>query len=224
MDVLWFRLPKHASDRPHTMGRFTPGHIVVLLNRGDYWQCAFVIPKGSMDETRRAGLEAFRKKVGELVPQFADRVDELKDWDQIKLLTVAVNRLDRWHKPGLLCIGDAAHAMSPIGGVGVNLAVQDAVAAANLLWRPLRSGSMQESDLAAVQKRRMFPTRFIQRMQLIIQNNVVDPTLHEGMQLQAPLVLRLASRFPLLRRFPARLVGMGVRPEHVHTPQMPPVG
>jgi 2-polyprenyl-6-methoxyphenol hydroxylase-like FAD-dependent oxidoreductase len=222
MDVLWFHMPKHASDRPHTMGRFAPGHIVVLLDRGDYWQCAFVIPKGSMEETRRAGLEAFRKKVGQLVPQFADRLDELKDWDQIKLLTVAVNRLDRWHKPGLLCIGDAAHAMSPIGGVGVNLAVQDAVAAANILWRPLRSGSVQESDLAAVQERRMFPTRFTQRMQLIIQNKVIHPTLREGSDIQAPLALRLTSRFALLRRLPARLVGMGVRPEHVHTPEMPP--
>jgi 2-polyprenyl-6-methoxyphenol hydroxylase-like FAD-dependent oxidoreductase len=222
MDVLWFHMPKHASDRPHTMGRFAPGHIVVLLDRGDYWQCAFVIPKGSMEETRRAGLEAFRKKVGQLVPQFADRLDELKDWDQIKLLTVAVNRLDRWHKPGLLCIGDAAHAMSPIGGVGVNLAVQDAVAAANILWRPLRSGSVQESDLAAVQERRMFPTRFTQRMQLIIQNKVIHPTLREGSDIQAPLALRLTSRFALLRRLPARLVGIGVRPEHVHTPAMPP--
>ncbi len=156
------------------------------------------------------------------MPQFADRLDELKDWDQIKLLTVAVNRLDRWHKPGLLCIGDAAHAMSPIGGVGVNLAVQDAVAAANILWQPLRSGGMQESDLAAVQERRMFPTRFTQRMQVIIQNKVIDPTLREGTDIQAPLALRLTSRFPLLRRLPARLVGMGVRPEHVHTPEMPP--
>jgi 2-polyprenyl-6-methoxyphenol hydroxylase-like FAD-dependent oxidoreductase len=220
MDVLWFRMSKHASDQPHTMGRFAPGHIVVLLDRGDYWQCAFVIPKGSLEETRRAGLEAFRHKVGQLVPPFADRLNDLKDWDQIKLLTVAVNRLDRWYKPGLLCIGDAAHAMSPIGGVGVNLAVQDAVAAANLLWRPLRSGGAQESDLAAVQKRRMFPTRFIQGVQLIIQNNVIHPTLHEGTELQAPLPLRLMSRFAPLRRLPARLLGVGVRPEHVHTPEL----
>jgi 2-polyprenyl-6-methoxyphenol hydroxylase-like FAD-dependent oxidoreductase len=224
MDVLWFRMPKHASDRPHTMGRFAPGHIAVLLDRGDYWQCAFVIPKGSMEEIRRAGLQAFRDEVGRFVPPFADRLDELKDWDQIKLLTVALNRLDRWHQPGLLCIGDAAHAMSPIGGVGINLAVQDAVAAANILWHSLRSGSVQESDLEAVQKRRMFPTRFTQRMQLIIQNKVIDPTLREGAPLEAPLALRLTARFAPLRRIPARLVGMGVRPEHVHTPQLPAVG
>ena len=220
MDVLWFRLRKEASDPGESMGRFTAGHIVVLINRGDYWQCAFVIPKGGFEETRRAGLPAFRNEVARLVPIFADRVDELADWEQIKLLTVAVNRLDQWHRPGLLCIGDAAHAMSPIGGVGINLAVQDAVAAANILWQPLASATLQESDLARVQRRRMFPTRVTQRMQIIIQNNVIGRLLSEAEPpLQAPLLLRLTSQCALLRRLPARFVGLGVRPEHVHTPE-----
>ena len=220
MDVLWFRLRKEASDPGESMGRFTAGHIVVLINRGEYWQCAFVIPKGGFEETRRAGLAAFRNEVARLVPIFADRVDELTDWEQIKLLTVAVNRLDQWHRPGLLCIGDAAHAMSPIGGVGINLAVQDAVAAANILWQPLASATLQESDLARVQRRRMFPTRVTQRMQIIIQNNVIGRLLSEAEPpLQAPLLLRLTSQCAVLRRLPARLVGLGVRPEHVHTPE-----
>jgi 2-polyprenyl-6-methoxyphenol hydroxylase-like FAD-dependent oxidoreductase len=218
MDVLWFRLPRKPGDPEETMGRFTAGGIAVLINRGDYWQCAFVIPKGGMEETRSAGLPAFRARVAQRVPMLADRADELKDWDQIKLLTVAVDRLHRWHKPGLLCIGDAAHAMSPIGGVGVNLAVQDAVAAANILWQPLAEGTLREADLERVQTRRMFPTRVTQRMQVVIQNNVIDRVLSENKPLQAPFVLRLASLFAPLRRIPARLVGVGVRPEHVHSP------
>ncbi len=222
MDVLWFRLHKRAGDLGETMGRFAAGHIVVLIDRGDYWQCAFVIPKGAFEETRRAGLPAFRQKVAQLVPPLADRVDELADWDQVKLLTVAVDRLHEWHRPGLLCIGDAAHAMSPIGGVGINLAVQDAVAAANILWQPLASGTLQEADLARVQKRRTFPTRVTQRIQLIIQNNVVGHVLGETQALRAPLLLRLMSRYAVLRRLPARFLGLGVRPEHVHTPERVP--
>jgi 2-polyprenyl-6-methoxyphenol hydroxylase-like FAD-dependent oxidoreductase len=220
MDVLWFRLPKKASDPDQSMGRFDAGRIIVLINRNDYWQCAFLIPKGSIDETHRAGLPAFRETVAKLMPIFADRVDELKDWDQVKLLTVAVNRLPNWHKPGLLLIGDAAHAMSPIGGVGVNMAVQDAVAAANILWEPLRSGTLTEDDLEDVQERREFPTRVTQRMQVFMQNNVIERRLGSDKVLDAPWPVKLMARFPLLRRIPARLVGMGVRPEHVHTPDV----
>ena len=220
MDVLWFRLPKKPNDPGESMGRFEAGRMVVLLDRGDYWQCAFLIPKGAFDDVKRAELSAFRRRVAESVPVFADRVDELKDWSQVKLLTVAVDRLERWYRPGLLCIGDAAHAMSPIGGVGVNLAVQDAVAAANLLWQPLRSGTVTEEDLERVQKRREFPTRVTQRMQVLVQNNVIGRVLSADKTLEAPLALRLAARFALLRRIPAYIVGIGVRPEHVHTPDV----
>ena len=221
MDVLWFRLPKKPGDPDETMGRFDVGLIVAMINRGDYWQCAFVIRKGASEETKRAGLAAFQQRVAKLIPLFADRVDELKDWDQIKLLTVAVNRVRRWHRPGLLCIGDAAHAMSPIGGVGVNLAVQDAVAAANLLWQPLKGRTVQEDDLARVQRRREFPTRITQRLQVIVQNNVIDRLLAAGESLSTPWLLRLFSRVAPLRAIPAWLVGKGVRPEHVHTPNTP---
>jgi 2-polyprenyl-6-methoxyphenol hydroxylase-like FAD-dependent oxidoreductase len=218
IDVLWFRLPKKAGDPEQSMGRFVAGHILVLIDRGDYWQCAFLIAKGSMDQTRRAGLSPLRQSITEVMPIFADRVDTLGDWSDIKLLTVAVDRLERWHRPGLLCIGDAAHAMSPIGGVGINLAVQDAVAAANILWRPLAERSLREADLAAVQQRREFPTRLTQAMQVFLQNAVISRLLGTGKSLHAPLVLRLFSRFAPLRRIPARLIGMGVRPEHVRSP------
>jgi len=220
MDVLWFRLPRKAGDPVEVMGRFETGRLVVLLNRGDYWQCAFVIRKGRFEEQRRAGLPAFRANLARTAPVLADRVDELKDWNQIKLLTVAVNRLERWHRRGLLCIGDAAHAMSPIGGVGVNLAVQDAVATANILWQPLRTAMLTEDDLAKVEKRRTLPTRLTQRTQVIIQNNVIERLLTADAPMQAPLPLRLASRFAWLRRIPARIIGLGFRPEHVHTPEM----
>jgi 2-polyprenyl-6-methoxyphenol hydroxylase-like FAD-dependent oxidoreductase len=221
MDVLWFRLPRLPSDPNQSMGRFDAGRIFVLINRGDYWQCAYVIPKGSFEEVRRAGLEAFRAGLAQGMPMFADRVGELKDWDQIKLLTVAVDRLATWHKPGLLCIGDAAHAMSPIGGVGINLAVQDAVAAANILWEPLSRGRVSEDDLARVQRRREFPTRVTQAIQIFLQNRVISRALAAKGTLEVPLGIRLLGRFPLLRRIPARLLGLGVRPEHVRTPERP---
>ncbi len=219
MDVLWFRLSSKPSDSQQTGGVFLPGRIFVTLNRGDYWQCAYVIPKGSLEEVRRRGLEAFRSDIAQAVPDFADRTDEIADWDHVKLLTVAVDRLNRWHKPGVLCIGDAAHAMSPIGGVGVNLAVQDAVAAANILAEPLRSGAVSDAVLQAVQDRRTFPTRATQRMQLFMQNNVISAVLSDTDELDPPLLLRLLARFPLLRRLPARLLGLGFRPEHIRTPE-----
>jgi 2-polyprenyl-6-methoxyphenol hydroxylase-like FAD-dependent oxidoreductase len=206
------------------MGRFEAGRIVVLIDRGDYWQCAFLIPKGGYEDTKRAGLPAFRRSVIEAVPLFADRVEDLTDWDHVKLLTVAVDRLERWHRPGLLCIGDAAHAMSPIGGVGVNLAVQDAVAAANILWRPLASGTVSEDDLARVRKRREFPARVTQRIQIFMQNNVIGRALGAGKALEAPLALRLIARFAPLRRIPGRIIAVGVRPEHVHSPDVAAAG
>ena len=222
MDVLWFRIPHRKNDPSVSMGRFDAGRIFVLIDRGDYWQCAYVIPKGRIEDVRRAGIETFRAGLAQSVPVFADRVGEIADWDQIKLLTVAVDRLATWHRPGLLCIGDAAHAMSPIGGVGINLAVQDAVAAANILWEPLRAGRVVEDDLARVQKRREFPARVTQAIQVFLQNRVISRALAAKGELQAPLPIRLLARFPLLRRIPARLLGLGVRPEHVRVPVAQP--
>ena len=219
MDVLWFRLPRRPSDSDQSMGRFEAGRIFVLIDRGDYWQCAYVIAKGTIDDLRRKGLEAFRGNLAASVPVFADRVAELTDWDQIKLLTVAVDRMPRWHRPGLLCIGDAAHAMSPIGGVGVNLAVQDAVAAANLLWEPLTRGRPSDGDLARVQQRREFPAKVTQTIQVFLQNRVISRALAASGKLKTPLAVRLLARWPLLRRLPARILGLGVRPEHVRTPE-----
>jgi 2-polyprenyl-6-methoxyphenol hydroxylase-like FAD-dependent oxidoreductase len=219
MDVLWFRLPHRASDPDQSMGRFEAGRIFVLIDRGDYWQCAYVIAKGTIEDIRRQGLATFRANLVASVPMFADRVDTLHDWDQIKLLTVAVDRMPRWHKPGLLFIGDAAHAMSPIGGVGINLAVQDAVAAANILWEPLRRGAPGEDDLKRVQARREFPTRITQWIQVTLQNSVISRALQARGEFKVPLAIRLLARFALLRRIPARLLGLGVRPEHVRAPE-----
>ncbi len=217
MDVLWFRLPRRSGDPEDPKGRFDTGRIFIMLNRGDYWQCGFVIPKGSLDRLRARGLSAFRDSVAQLVPFAADRVGRLQDWEEIKLLTVQVDRLRQWWRPGLLCIGDAAHAMSPIGGVGINLAIQDAVAAANLLAAPLREGRLTVDHLRQVQQRRDWPTRMTQRVQLLLQNRVIKRVLGEGQPLVPPLPLRLLARFPSLRRIPARLIGIGFRPEHVRT-------
>jgi 2-polyprenyl-6-methoxyphenol hydroxylase-like FAD-dependent oxidoreductase len=219
MDVLWFRLSRPPGDPDETMGLFLPGRIFVMINRNDYWQCAYVIPKGSDAKVRRDGLEKFRAAIEQAVPLFEGRTDEIKDWNQVKLLTVAVDRLKRWHRSGLLCIGDAAHAMSPIGGVGINLAVQDAVAAANILAAPLRGGAVGDDVLQRVQDRREFPTRVTQAVQVFMQNNVISNALASQGVLKPPLLLRLLRNFPLLRRIPARVLGLGVRPEHIRTPE-----
>jgi 2-polyprenyl-6-methoxyphenol hydroxylase-like FAD-dependent oxidoreductase len=219
MDVLWFRLSRRPADPETTMGRFDAGRIFVLINRGEHWQCGYVIPKGTAEEIRRRGLEAFRTSVAALAPFAADRVAEIRDWNDVKLLTVRIDRLVRWYRPGLLCIGDAAHAMSPVGGVGINLAIQDAVAAANLLAGPLRDGGLATEHLRRVQRRRELPTRVTQRLQVLVQRRVITRVLAGTGRLEAPLLVRLLARCPVLRRLPARLIGVGIRPEHVETPQ-----
>jgi len=215
MDVLWMRLSRHPSDGGQTFGHIDRGKMLVLINREDYWQAAMVIPKGASDEIRQRGLPAFREQIASLIPFLRDRVEELQDWKDIRLLTVVVDRLTQWSRPGLLCIGDAAHAMSPIGGVGINLAIQDAVAAANILGPVLMQGTPSQSDLDAVQKRRMFPTRATQRLQLIFQNKIIRRVLASTKPLTLPWFFKLFQRFPYLRRIPARLVGIGFRPEHI---------
>jgi len=215
MDVLWMRLSRRADDGPDTLARIEAGHIFIMINRGDYWQCAFVIPKGGIERVRQEGLPVFRASIVQLAPALGDRVDELRSWDDVKLLTLAVDRLVRWYRPGLLCIGDAAHAMSPIGGVGVNLAIQDAVATANILAEPLRGRSATVAELHAVQHRREFPIRVTQHLQVLAQNRVIRNVLKSSGQIKAPLPLKLFNHCPRSRRIPARLIGMGVRPEHV---------
>jgi 2-polyprenyl-6-methoxyphenol hydroxylase-like FAD-dependent oxidoreductase len=217
MDVLWFRLSRRANDQGDPVGRFDAGRIFIMLNRGDYWQCGFVIPKGSRDRLQGQGLPAFRDAVAQLAPFMADRVGELRDWEPIKLLTVQVDRLRQWYRPGLLCIGDAAHAMSPVGGVGINLAIQDAVATANLLAAPLRNGPVTTEDLRKVQQRREWPTRMTQRVQLAIQDRVIRRALTNTDRFSPPFAIRLLALIPFLRRIPARMIGLGFRPEHVHT-------
>jgi 2-polyprenyl-6-methoxyphenol hydroxylase-like FAD-dependent oxidoreductase len=220
MDVLWFRLPRKETDETETFGHIEAGAMMIMLNRGDYWQCAFVIPKGGIDRVQAEGLDAFRKRVVMMSLFLADRAGELKRWDDIKLLTVAVDRLRQWWRPGLLCIGDAAHAMSPIGGVGINLAIQDAVAAANRLAAPLKAGTVSDDDLSEVQARRTFPVRFTQALQLTMQNQIIRRALASTQKPKPPLLLKLFDMIPLLRRIPGRLLTVGVRPEHIHTPDV----
>jgi 2-polyprenyl-6-methoxyphenol hydroxylase-like FAD-dependent oxidoreductase len=215
MDVLWLRLSKSPTDPGQTLGRIDAGRIFIMLDRNDYWQCAFVIPKGGIDEVHARGLDAFRAEIAHRVPFLRDRVQELASWDDIKLLTVEVNRLDTWFRPGLLFIGDAAHAMSPIGGVGINLAVQDAIATANILVPRLRQGTATLADLRAVQRRREWPTRMTQRMQVLIQNRIITNVLRGTTTPKPPLAMRMLGRYPILRRLPARIIGMGFRPEHI---------
>jgi len=218
MDVLWFRLSRQASDDSETFGHIEAGMMLIMLDRGDYWQCAYVIPKGGIERVQAEGLDVFRQRVVKMSPFLADRAGELKSWDDIKLLSVAVDRLRQWWRPGLICIGDAAHAMSPIGGVGVNLAVQDAVAAANRLAAPLKAGTAGDDDLRAIESRRTFPVRMTQALQLVIQKQVVSRALASTQRPKPPALLKLFNVFPALRRIPARVLALGIRPEHIHTP------
>ncbi|HEY6806659.1 MAG TPA: FAD-dependent oxidoreductase [Pyrinomonadaceae bacterium] len=217
IDVLWFRIKRKPTDPAQALGRFSNGKIMVMIDREDYWQCGFVIPKGSFDTLKQRGLDQFHHDIVSVAPFLSDRVNDLTDWEPIKLLTVAVDRLPRWYKPGLLCIGDASHAMSPVGGVGINLAIQDAVATSNLLAGKLARGSVTTADLEQVQKRRLFPTKVIQAGQVFVQNRVLRPTLSSVGKVSAPWFLKLFRIFPILQRIPAYVIGVGVRPEHVKT-------
>ena len=214
MDVLWFRVARAEGDAKEVVGHIEKGRMLVMLNRSNYWQCAYVIPKGGADAVKRKGLEEFRETIVALEPFLGSRMNEIDTWDKVKLLAVTVDRLRRWWKTGLLLIGDAAHAMSPIGGVGINLAVQDAVAAANILAEPLLRGNISDDALAAVQKRRGFPTRVTQRLQIVMQNNLIAPALADTGQPKAPWFMKMLE-WPLLNRLPGRLLALGVRPEHV---------
>jgi len=215
MDVLWFRLRRTAADPAATMGRFDTGRIFIALNRGDYWQCGYVIAKGQFEEMRRQPIETFRAAIVKLAPYVRDTVQDVRGWDDVKLLTVRVDRLVDWFRPGLLCIGDAAHAMSPVGGVGINLAIQDAVAAANVLFQPLRQGQLALDHLRRIQQRREWPTRVTQWLQVAVQRRIIARVLVETRPLKPPFAVRLLAKVPLLRRIPARIVGLGIRPEHI---------
>jgi len=219
IDVLWFRVSRKPGDPGQVLGRFAPAKILVMLNREDYWQCAFVIRKGAFAEIKRRGIDSFRNDIKSVAPFIGDRLQEINDWEQIKLLTVLVDRLRKWYRPGLLCIGDAAHAMSPVGGVGINLAIQDAVATANILARPLSENYVSLSHLQKVQLRREFPTKATQWGQVQVQERILSAVLGSQQQVRPPWFLRLFKKFPVLRRIPARLIGIGVRPEHVKTPE-----
>jgi 2-polyprenyl-6-methoxyphenol hydroxylase-like FAD-dependent oxidoreductase len=219
IDVLWIRVSRLSTDPEQTLGRFRAGKLLVAINRGDYWQCAYVIPKGGFAAIQKNGLPAFRRDLESVAPFLQGRTADLKDWNDIKLLSVAVDRLRHWSRSGLLCIGDSAHAMSPIGGVGINLAIQDAVAAANILVPILSTGASADPHLQKVQARREFPTRMTQAVQIFAHKRFIGPALATKAPLKRlPLPLFLLKHFPILRRIPARVVGLGFRPEHIHTP------
>jgi 2-polyprenyl-6-methoxyphenol hydroxylase-like FAD-dependent oxidoreductase len=219
MDVLWFRAGKGPDETERLFARVDPGKMMVTFDRGDYWQCAYVIPKGGYEAVKARGLPSLLDDIVRMAPVLRSGISDVRSWDDVKLLTVAINRLKRWTMPGLLCIGDAAHAMSPVGGVGVNLAVQDAVATANILAARLQRGRPSEAELDAVRARREFPVKMTQRMQVIAQDNIISLALKPGAgPLKAPLVLRIITAIPWLQGITARLVGVGVRPEHVHSP------
>jgi 2-polyprenyl-6-methoxyphenol hydroxylase-like FAD-dependent oxidoreductase len=215
MDVLWMRVSRAPSDPGQTLGKAAAGRIFIMIDREEYWQCGYVIPKGAAEETRNRGIEKFRQELVNLAPFLEDRVGELRDWNDVSLLTVKVDRLKKWFRPGLLCIGDSAHAMSPVGGVGINLAIQDAVAAANILAPKMAAGNVDEAHLESVQRRREFPTRATQKLQIAVQNRVIRRVLGSSAPLKLPSVMRLLGRFSFLRRIPARVIGVGFRPEHV---------
>lgn len=222
MDVLWFRAGRRPDETENVFARVEPGKMMITFDRGDYWQCAYVIAKGQYEAVKARGLQALLDDVVRMAPILRSGITDVKSFDDIKLLTVAINRLKRWTQPGLLCIGDAAHAMSPVGGVGVNLAVQDAVATANLLADKLQRGCPTEDELDAIRRRREFPVKMTQRMQVIVQNNIISGALQGGDRpLKVPLVVRLVTALPWLQGIPARLLALGVRPEHVHSRAAP---
>jgi 2-polyprenyl-6-methoxyphenol hydroxylase-like FAD-dependent oxidoreductase len=215
IDVLWFKLSRLNTDMEQSGGNLDSGKFMVMLDRGDYWQCALVINKGKFDEFKNLGLPHFHSEIETLVPFLKGRTQEILGWEQIKLLSVTVDCLEKWYRPGLVCIGDAAHAMSPIGGVGINLAIQDAVAAANILIPSFKQGTLGLPDLAAIQKRREGPTRKTQRLQVFLQNHIISPILNSKHRVKMPLFLKLVRYFPYLTRIPARLLGVGFGPEHI---------
>jgi len=222
IDVLWFRLSKRPGDPEQVLGRLGANKMIVTIDRTDYWQCAYVIGKGGIGRVQAEGLAAFKAAVADAAHFLSDRVDELTSFDDIKLLSVSVDRLTTWSKPGLLCIGDAAHAMSPVGGVGINLAIQDAVATANLLAAKLKASTLQDEDLDSVRRRRLFPVRVIQRLQIAIHNRVLKPAISGvDRQLTVPWPFKVLDGNPRLRRWPAQILGLGVRPEHVCSPESP---
>jgi len=214
IDVLWFRISRKTDDPEQLLGNINYGKVLILIPRSDYFQAGFIIRKGSFEEMKQNSLEAFRESILQIAPYLGKRVEELQSWEQIKLLSVQINRLRQWHRPGLLCIGDAAHAMSPAGGVGINLAIQDAVATANLLARPLREGQVTEALLAKVQRRREFPTRVTQFMQVNAHNGF-EYIFDKSGPMKAPWQMKVALRIPGVQRVVARVVGVGVRPEHI---------
>jgi 2-polyprenyl-6-methoxyphenol hydroxylase-like FAD-dependent oxidoreductase len=217
IDVLWFRLSKQANDPPQAFGFVGVAQFMVLINRGEYWQCAYVIQKGGFEEKRARGLEAFRNEITRCTPFFGQRVSEIKNWDDVKLLSVKVDYLRKWHREGLLCIGDSAHAMSPVGGVGINLAIQDAVATANLLAEKLRAGQIREADLHSVQVRREKPARLTQKVQVFLHKHLLKRIFDSTEIISPPLPMRLFEKFPRLRSLPARMIGIGFRPEHIQS-------
>jgi 2-polyprenyl-6-methoxyphenol hydroxylase-like FAD-dependent oxidoreductase len=220
IDVLWMRVPRKPTDAGQLLGIASGDQFLVMIDRSDYWQCAYLIRKGGLDELKQRGLPAFRQRLVTIAPMLADRVDALASWDDLKLLSVVVDRLDRWWRPGLLCIGDAAHAMSPVGAVGINLAIQDAIAAANALWKPLRDGRVPDEVLASVQRRRQMPTAVIQRAQVLMHDYVIRPILDGRGERPVRRLRTVLERVPLARRLMAYGVGVGVRLEHVQSPEV----